>query len=489
MSFEKFYKNYEYKDEYLTLDSYGSLGFSNASYRSLGNGLIAFTTSNGKSVEFYNANTDSVVLTLDATYLQSYNAVSCFGHQFILAVERKNDVYSTKLYDGNGNLVATKNGNSDLSYPYEVVSTRCDLLQFNGCIYRVNKDGSTTCLISNPLFGDLPYLDYKTEDYYYYNDYDEVTVYDHDLNVVYYWEIPYDDYEEIFTVITSEDVIITQMVLPLPFDADKYDLFYEDVKYEVKSLAIDVESGKEKTLELDYVIYEIVYNSNEIYQSPDETSWIDDSIDNLAYIYPIVDKRLPSDVSGYYAAINGKNGKIEYKLFEEFGGDMPYPIANDRFNVTLDSGDTHLIDGNGKKIGTVNILNSSNSYSNEVYIIYDGKIYDYNLKLKYDFVDADKEFVMMLSHGVLLRQDSNYYIYTKDGDLKSINGSVSTYNCTKSLVISYNEGEYHFYNDHGEQLLNTTGSYASLITYDLYAGYCIVSVTKNSTVSYYRFYA
>ena len=490
MSFETFYAGFQYEDDYHTLNSYNKLGdLTEMSYRGASNGILVFRNKDGKKVKFYDPETESFILTLDNDYLESYQVSTYCDSKFILTVERdenKTGVYYTNLYDCKGNLVATKNGSSDLNYDYNLVTSRCDLIQFNGCIYRVDENGSTTRIISNPFFGSIPSVDTKTANYYYDTDYDCVTVYNHNLDVVFYWSIPYEDAYSTMLNVTSADVIIAQMLLNLPFDSDKYDFIDEEGnKFELQSIAIDVETGKEKNLKLDYAIEGIFYSRSDVQIEDTYHNMVPAEITDLAAVYPIVDKRIANYDEQKLVSIDAKTGKIKLELFTEFDGNMPGDaLAKDRFKVTLDSGVSLLIDSTGKVIANAN--NLSNASRNETYVVYDGKIYDYNFSLKYDYVANDKEYVMMLGHGVLLRDDDNYFIYTKNGDLRTIEGSVSTSNCTQTLVVSYDDGKYYFYNEDGNSLGNLEGSYFSLIDYNYEAGYCIVSITKNSEVSYYK---
>ena len=488
ISFKEFYKNYEYIDEIPTLKSYNKISdLSEMSYRGSSNGILAFNNKDGKKLKFYNVKSDSFVLTLDTEYVEHYQIISANNERFIIVVEQdenKSSVYYTKLYDASGNLVATKNGYTDSYQLTELVKSSIDLIQFNGCIYRVNEGGSTTALVTNPFFGTLPSMDTKTEDYYYVIESYAVTVYSHDLEEVFHWSAPQDCYEISNINITSEDCILVQYLDKLPDSEKKYDLIDGDGnKYNLTSKIVDVSDKKEKEVNLDYIIVDYFYSKGNSEFESDETDMIPSKVKNLAFVLEIKDKRVVSTTDNMKCvAINGKSGKIEYLVIDEFDN-LPSPIVKDRFEYYSDSGYMTLIDANGEYIGRINNL-SSNQY-NETYIVKDKKIYDFNLQVKYDFSSDDKEYKALLGHSVLLEDDDNVFVYTANGELKTLDGNLVEYR--SNLIVTNDDGEYVFYDENGNSLGSIEGTSCSILYNNIEDGVCVVSVYKGGTTNYYKF--
>ena len=488
ISFKEFYKNYEYTDEYPALKSYSKISdLSEMSYRNSVGSILAFNNKDGKKLKFYNVKSESFVLTLDTDYVLHCQILSANEKQFIIAVERdenKSNVYYTNLYDSNGKLVATKNAYTDSYQLSELLVSSIDLIQFNGCIYRVNDDGSTTTLVTNPFFGAVPSMDTKTEDYYYSVDSESVTVYSHDLEEVFHWSAPKDCYSLIGMNVTSEDTILVQYVDKLPENEKKYDIIDgKGIKYNLTSKIIDVSSKKEKDVNLDYVIVEYFFAKGSSEFESDETDMIPSKVKNLAFIVEIKDKRVASTEEDLKCvALNGKNGKIEFLVIDEYDN-LPSPIAKDRFQYYSHSGYMTLIDADGKYIGRIGNL-SSDSY-NETYIVKDKKIYDFNLQVKYDFSSDDKTCKSILGHSVLLEDDDNVFVYTASGDLKTLDGDLVTYNA--NIIITIDDGEYLFYDENGNSLGSIEGSSCNIVYRNIEEGICIVSVYKNGEANYYKF--
>ena len=488
ISFKEFYKNYEYTDTIPALKSYTKISdLSEMSHRSSSNGIFAFNNKDGKKLKFYNINSGSFVLNLDTEYVEHYQIISANDEQFIIVVEQdenKSSVYYTNLYDASGNLVATKNGYTDSYQLYDLVKSSIDLIQFNGCIYRVNEGGSTTALVTNPFFGALPSMDTKTEDYYYVIDTYQVTVYSHDLEEVFHWSAPQDCYETPTINVTSEDCLLVQYLDKLPDSEKKYDIIDGNGnKYNLTSKIVDVSEKKEKEVNLDYAIIEYFYAKGNSAFDSEDMDMIPSKVKNLAFVIEIKDKRVVSTADEMKCvAINGKNGKIEFVVTDEFDN-LPCPIVKDRFEYYSNSGYMTLIDADGEYIGRIDSLSSD--HYNETYIVKDKKIYDFNLQVKYDLSSDDKEYTALLGHSVLLEDDDNVFVYTASGELKTLDGDLVDYR--SNLVVTRDDGEYVFYDENGNSLGSIEGASCSILYTNIEDGICVVSVYKDGTSNYYKF--
>ncbi|MBQ8447373.1 MAG: hypothetical protein IJX27_00395, partial [Clostridia bacterium] len=430
MTFEELYSENKYEDKYPTLGSISEIptleGFMHVpgEYENETQ-ILAFRNKDASKLKFYNAETDSWILTFDNDYIENFRTFSVYGNSMLIVVEEdenKEYKFYTKIYDANGNLVATKLGSTELEYWYNAVTVSADLFQFDGKIYRVSEKGAVSTVVSNPFFGDIPSFEIKTESHYY--DFNStmggsasIYVYDNDLENVFFWEVPYSTAVTTSMVLLEENKVLVQFMEMLPDTETKYDFVMSGTKCNLTSLVIDTETGKEKKVKLDYIVSESDF-ANNIINNDGVDNFFPEDVKNITFISPIEDRKVvTSSTSMKIVCLKGSDASIALEISPEIPLFECEQIANDRFIYKAHSGDSYLINSKGKVISVLDSDVFKAAYHNEKYIVLNGKIYDYDLKEVYDYKADGKEFVALFGHSVLLKETKmfdldDYYVYT-----------------------------------------------------------------------------
>jgi len=505
MTFVDYYAAKEYKDKYPTLNSFTEVEkLDGYSYETSGYEIIVVETKEGDKVKFFNLEKDYFVLTIDEAHLDNFDFFEVSGNTFIVTVEADysgEDIYYTNIYDANGSLMFSKKGYSDLdSKTDKVVITSEDLFQFDKKIYRVDNGGGIYPVVTNPFYGTLPAFSFRTEAYYYIVNSSDVAVYDQSLNCVFNWTTPYITYEECSIVALSEENFLVQILEVLPDTETKYDFLGDNgEKYKLTSTIVDVKTGKEKTVKLDYLITYLTYSANRVYGS-DEYDYISDKISNIAYVCYIKDHKLHSNISAFaLVALSGKDASVEFTIAPEFDN-LPTPIAENRFEYITDSGETYLIDATGKTIAKFSSDVTEDADFNEKYIVLDGKIYNYDLNEVYDCAANKKEVIDILGHCIILRdsvgENKDYHLYTVNGEVFEIenffNSGLASFitGSSEQFYTTFNKDdtEFKFYNEFGTYLgkVDNAISWRIVYEFDDNAGVIIAVVDASLKVSYYK---
>lgn len=466
MSFKKFYKDLEYKAPNQLTKSNQISAIDGFEFERAYDNLLLFTTKDGESYKVYNAKTDAVVLTQDTENAQ-VEFFSVFDTPFIKVTKRTttDDVTTTyvHLYSSNGALVADAKNPADAR-----VTTKLDFFKFNGAVYRVNKDASATACSSYYL-SDLPDIAWKTENYYYTSDDNNVSVYDKDLNCVFYWEFPSSNITDRGIFLLEEGILLAQGVERLPDDANKYDYAASGTKYNVVSFILNVEKDKVKEVDLDYRVTSVL-SMDRIYQFQEtEANALPKSVTNYANVKFINDHRLDSRAK---EVVIEKNGDT-IELAPEFES-LPSIATKDRWIYTRDNGEMYLINEKGDIIGNITGVGSDDR--NENFIRMGEKILDYDLNVVYDAKTNGKRIVGMLQTSVILADESpdsegktHYYLYKADKTISKIE-DYATYEYMYYLTYDSENETGAIYAENGKLLLTLNFADAELIYEDYTPG-------------------
>jgi len=444
------------------------------------------------TVEVYNLEKGSIVLRINKDDIKKISCFSSCGHAFFMVstltktddTEKKN----TTIYDASGVPIVSKNG----LYTNGAVYTTADLFQFKNGIYRVNKDGSAALVCDSAFSIDLSSVNIyiKTEDYYFSFPDDGVKVYDHSLNTVMYWELPHDVYDYEMNVLNGGKILV-QYVDLLPNDSKKYDLLMkkdgEQCKFNLTSLLIDVEKGKEKELDLDFYVEYVISRDRVAYSSDTEEEW-PKGLENYARIYYIRDGYLNDSSYNLEIVSLSSKGKVKGNICSDIEGIVSWSsVANDRYIYKDVNGDRYLVDGDGDKIGKVNNLGDTTP-SNESYIVMGGRIYNYNLEVVYDLEESGYEILHKLSHSFILAdKDGNHKLFV-NGQVVDIEGKVmNTYGSTLYTVLDSGKNKHQLFNDLGTLIIDAESS--DDFTFVLSAEDCVLVKFRDSSENkdtYYR---
>ena len=485
MSFKKFYKDLEYKAPNQFTESNQIATIDGLKYQERSSQhLLLFTTKDAENYKIYNAKTDDIVLTLK-TENTRVDFFTVFETPFIKATETKttDDTTTTyvRLYTAKGALITEAKNPTNTS-----ITTTSDFFKFNGSFYRVNKDGSATAC--SYYLASLPEITWKTENYYYAHTSNHVSVYDRDLNCIFYWEFPSANITGMGIYLLEEGILLAQGVEILPDDANKYDYASSGTKYNIVSFILNAEKDKEAEVDLDYRV-NYAYSMDCIYNYQEtEANSLPKSVTNYSSVKFINDHRLDSRAT---EVVIKKNGDT-ITLAPEFDS-LPDIAAKDRWIYTRDNGEQYLINEKGDIIG--NITGVSSSDRNENFIKIGEKILDYNLNLVYDAKTNGKKIIRVLQTSIILADESpdsqgntNYYLFKADNtfskiddydqagymyyltfDSESETGAIYAENGKLLLALSTEDAEFIYEND-------TSGSEMMIV--------CIVDNT--GAIHYYK---
>jgi hypothetical protein len=499
MSFEKIYKDYEYEAPKSISAATSIPALDGCTYvtpsLSLdvtinylgGDYLLTFTDREG-DYKIYNAKTDSVVLTLDS----ENTSVSCFnvfGVPFIKATKTKTDdnyvtTTTVSIYNAGGMLVAEAKTSDSYSIP--TVTKAVDFFKFDGAVYKVSEDGTATA-VSNP-FAYLPSLDgFKTENYYYDNNSSTVSVYDQDLNCVFYWEVPFDEYDDSEIFLLSDGVLLAQIWEVLPEDAEKYDFISDGEKINLIHYILNAEKDKVKEVDLDFMVNGVYY-LDAVYSyayDSDEESILPEKMINYSSIYYIDDHKIDSDETEVTIKENGD----VIELAPEFDNAPMTLMTENRWLLINDNEEKYLLDEEGEIVGNI----TGYEGYNQKFISTGTKLVDYDLEVVYDAKANGKKIVTMFETSVLLCDETpdsegktNYYLYQDGGIITKIE---NYYDRGSSFYVTYDDSNliFTFYSETGAVLTTTKGLSYSSIYFDYFDNYAIVKVTDTDGNHYYKF--
>ena len=372
--------------------------------------------------------------------------VEIFGVELILVenTTKVNDEtkVTTTLYNLAGTAVVS--GESDLDYDDDYA----DLFIFNETIYRIAEDG-TAAEVCKATFFDIPEFEAKTAEYYIASDGDSITVYDNSLAEVSYWEAPHQECEDLEIIPLSETRALVQYKVYLDENEKKYDLFIDGEKFDLVSVILNLEKGKEKDVDLDYVVNYLAASTFVVYPYGEEMMNYYEA-DNFVYINYIEDGKILTDDD--LVVINAKNGKIKKEIAPDC--ESFRRVSEDRYILTSKSGNQTLVNGDGDVIAN---LGTSSLSGNGTFAMKGKKIYDYDLNLIYDLEAKEANFIGYCGEGFIVTKfnetnnTTEQYIVAKDGAEKKI-ADYAGYSA--HYYITEKDGTYTFCKADGTSLVS-----------------------------------
>ena len=457
MGFKRFYRNFDFDPAHEFTTSTQITSLDELAREDSAGHLILFTTNDAETLKLYNAETDSILLTLSRDNIETCDVISVFGIPFAFVVEKtvagEETTYASRIYDANGNKVAEA---KDTDAPAKAPVVKTDLFKFDDALYRVNEDGSVEMLSDNPLKSYLPDVDTKSKKFYYDIRNEEVSVYNKDLECVYYWRVPFKAGESTI-VLLSDGVLFAQIIEELPADAEEYDVIIAGKKVNIVSYVLNAAGNSEKEVDADFVLEDST-SFDEISKYPiSDKNNPPKRVNNISFVYFFKEQRMDSDYTMVTIRDNGKT----FEIAPDYDN-IPFPIAKDRYVYIRDNGEAYIINSSGKIMA--NLSGQDYDY-NEKFIEIDDRLYDMDLELVYDAKENDKKVHAMLSTSVILKDaepdadgNTKYYLYTKDGNTVEITdyaGCVDQYYITKNSST----GDLSFYNNSGALIVSVKGSY------------------------------
>ena len=456
--------------------------------------------------------------TINNEDIYTIEFMNIFGNDFFTVIHgvKRTDGFdfSTTLYNKNGEQIARAKGihaytTSSLGEALKLdfsITCEANLIRFDKTIFKVSEDGNATILKEKNNFTlDLPDVDFYNGTYYITETDASFVVYDTNLEFVSNWKYKFADHDGIDYdyFILSDGTILFQSFEVLPEDAKDYDYCEDGKKIKVTTLLIDPKKGTEKSIKVDFLINEIVAldaieSDGENYL---EYTGISEKYDNLAHITYIEDKKM---ANAAIVTLNN-NGGIKSELFTDLpmieNGEMPYIFSSGIFYYYTINDTVILINAENEKIMEVSTSAFNDMELNDSYIVLDGVIYDYNLRVVYDFGAENYELYTVgwytdsvMSEGILLTRDGAVYLY-KNGATNLIISKDSNDkldHITNDIYVIKREGNsgddrYVHFNARGQELFTSFGFAGSLILSDSELGIALfMALNPDGKITYYR---
>ena len=401
---------------------------------------------------------------------------------------------SCELYDSTGALVAQIKGASAKPVMF------ADTVLFNRVSYSVNSENGSLSKISeipeNLYIEDCS--DWNDEYFYTYGE--TVNVYNRNFKHVYSWTIPsWGDY--LSKNVLNDGSVLVQYTRPLDNNAEEYDLYEmvestgEVKKLDVYSVLLDPNNRSERELKLDYIVNQIT-TTDELLRASEGNGIYRDDIENIAYIYKIVDQQIDySDASADIVLMDNK-GKIKksLKIVESQKAALPTCIGENVYVVPTAYGSA-IIDINGNVLNQItnNIVQTVGEN-----IVSEDVIYTLGMEEVYSLYDNSAEIMTRLNGTLFLKKESDdgYKIIAIRGNEQK---EIFAYNAASTETVYFDEledvgcyalcnvtqGEYRYYNSMHE-LLYTSQYRLDKVATD-YGSY--VSVYSTTVENENKFYA
>lgn len=293
------------------------------------------------------------------------------------------------------------------------VVTLLDLIRFDGKVYRIAKDATIAYAFDYSDVAALPAVQTKVGDYYYAMGEGFAAVYDSSLNlVVYHTPHSETDGDVMYHVLNNGNVLLQYTLEESDYTED-YDLKMDGGYVTVYSYLLNVETGKVSELNLDYLVWNVVARQS------DDDQWIyNEKVENLAVVVYFEDERVDYSTTARKLVSLSNKGKIkgEVNLIDNQAPVAPELVANNRWIVSDLAGNKFLLNEEGDVMANVTAMKDYNAS----YIMLNGKIYDWDLNVKYDMVNNDVTLLDTLEHGVLMTNDDGETLLYVNGEVKTL---------------------------------------------------------------------
>lgn len=361
---------------------------------------------------------------------------------------------SITLYKADGTTFAkAERANVEIS-ELEEPSDACDLIFFDGVCYRITEEGAVDKAFDFSELRQIPDITDKRGDRYYMLDDEELRIYDGQLNLEVRYQAP--SYAEDFCnsfILENGDVLVQYQT---ECNDQEEDYTYVDeggTKQRLTSLLIDGKSGKQKDLELEYIVRMLISDL-------DEAEGLNKSIDNLAMIYFIEDRRIDtSDEAMTFVSLSNS-----MKIQGEMNGYVPgkvmtiEPVALDRWSVSNSDGQTFLLNEKGKVLGEI----TNGNIEQGVGIVLGNKIFDWNLELLCDLNQYNPINLWFFEGCVLFRTlDEEIKLYA-GGEVRTLIAEGETKDLEMlpevgfMIVNTEDASDFKIYNAKAEQIYAST---------------------------------
>ena len=371
------------------------------------------------------------------------------------------------LYDATGSsLVSTT---ASLGTP----TVFADMILYGTTLYAQDENGKLTEASTIPENLTLSAPDTYSEKYFYYYTSQSIEIYDRDFNYVSRWDLPHSiSYLEEsyvpFRVLNNGNVFI-QYQVKTDAEAEDYDLITfngnDAYKYDLCTMILEAKTGKTTKVKTNYY-FSNIQSAHTLATLTSKGDYFADKLENIAKVYPIVDKRIDTSTPALDYVLLNNDGEVtaSLKLAEQQTASIPTKITADKYLVSTLYGRA-IVNKKGETL--LSISNDSLNIVGE-YIIGKQAIYNLNMETVYNLKQNNGTTLGKFENTIFVYEEFSDTIYKV---LRLKNGSITTV-CTVDLsdaeernsftfdaevgyytVYQAATNEYTYYNSNGELLL------------------------------------
>lgn len=413
------------------------------------NGRIYYVNHQAKQYAFYRVDTDEVFLRLDLSDKYSHR-ISIESGEFVavsVTSEYQDDKDTLMIYNLDGEEILNKKISDSFTVSGNVVKS--------GRRSYVIADGELKASYKVPeyisdaeiTFGEK-YAMRGADGYFaFYNgSFELVSAFDYPDNAV----------NEDCYFLGSEKALVFYDKEAAP-DAKDYDYYTDGVKYNTYLAIYDIPSGKASEIEAPIYPARILSES-----SADLSEYgFSDSVKNVLWYYPIVDKSIEVSDKNVRCAVIGEDGSIGVgadNIFEDQRG-LVAPVRNSGAFVYETAFGSVAVDKNGETLGKFEgetvMIPTSFGYLG----IADGRVYIFDADLSVVY-ESNANIIAESENAVILYAYGSGYtriVGTPDGPEVDTELTIERY-LGLGLFLSGNK----IYSIEGEELLSTSGAAVSV---------------------------
>ena len=370
------------------------------------------------------------------------------------------------VYDRKGTCFWTFTGDEDEMEKLGVPYVELDLIGIDGQMFRIAEDGTVSKAFDYTPFRSLPNPTAAMGDYYYefidssdgrmaslFSTYSCVNVYNSKLELITSIQAPaYAANGGIMVNLLNNGNVLVQYLMLEDEYATEYTFLGEDGdKYTLVTYCVNVRSNTTETIDVDHIyMYVFARDSKDGIFSSNVDIWnmvgLNRSLENVALYIAIENKRIAmSDDFGINDAVGvalSNNGTVERTLDNIISNQsfLAARINEKHWLVGNKVEQVFLINDRGENLGEVtNIMDEGYYYSD--YLLYDGKIYDWDLNVKLDLDTLNLDYVEFCTpKGVVFwNEDGALLMAMPDGNVKTL--------ITKEASDSQYIEEYYYTNE------------------------------------------
>lgn len=461
------------------------------------NGRLFYLREDPGTHRVYDLASDRAVYTFTDTATLAVTNVRLYsvGLSYVFTVAKTDTtdpltpVVTTELYSVVGTLLDSVDGDVALT-------VAADLVQLDEKCYRVAEGGDTTVQFTSTGLGTPMGALGITETaggYYHAAGGDSITIYDDTMTPTAYWKAPSYAGGVNFFVLNGGNVLI-QYETDAAEDAKFYTyLDGSGAKKNLTTLLLKAKKGKVSKLMSDFVFLNVLRRDSQNEAGRTMRATLVEKVTNVAYAAKIQNRRVDTSVAGIDCYLLSDSGRVRGTLNATLTGQGMAPatkVADDRYRVDLENGQSMLVTTNGEVLSDISGVNDVTPS----FLVTDSKVYNYQMNAIYDLKENKMEVIRAYDAALVLKKiDSDeWHLMAANGQVTYLAGTTndktlsSAANGRYFILRNNSDGKYEYYNEAGALLFTT-----DLVLYSVGAwrNYLFFRATDGLETVYYRFAA